>query len=329
MFCPECGKQIKDGVKFCPKCGKKIPEEASEQKTVPEKEQKPPTIQAKHEVESPQPGLPSEQQPRPQPKQKSKAVPILIVLILVVLAVGISTIIYVNSLGNRRTDSSAADAREETEEELDDEDEKGTAAESTEESLAAATEAQTLEEPTEPARSRNTVATTVAVVQEKPVGNLVDISLADFSGLSKVVIQKENVTQSSHVVQSDTNIDNTGWSAFDGRAETSWQEGRADDGVNEYVSAQFDQTYEVKTLTFLLGNHRSQSWFERNNRPKMLRLELGGQTYSVEFPDVMTEYAVVFSEPISADSITVYIGEVYPGTEYRDTVIAEIGVYRN
>lgn len=299
MFCPECGKQIKDGAKFCPKCGKEIL------------------------------GLPSEQQSQQQPEKKNGAIPIVIVPIIIALVVGISAVVYVNYRGNRQSENMAVNERQKlAEEEPENEENVAVESPSTEEQEPAA-EAQTLEEPTEPTDSQTVPVTMAASVQEKPASSLLYTNQADFRGLSKIVIQKENVIQSSHVVQSNNNIDNTGWSAFDGRSETSWQEGSVDDGVDEFVSADFDQTYDVKIMTFLIGNHRSQEWFNRNNRPKVLRVEMGGLTYSVEFPDEMSEYAVVFSEPISADSITVYIEEVYPGTEYRDTVIAEIGVYRN
>lgn len=117
------------------------------------------------------------------------------------------------------------------------------------------------------------------------------------------------------------------WSAFDGLPETSWQEGRSDDGIGESITAGFGASYPIKALTLRLGNHRSQDWYIKNNRPKKLRITMGGQVFEANFSDEMKEHVVVFSSPVWADSMNLMVEEVYSGTTYRDTAIAEVGVY--
>ena len=41
----------------------------------------------------------------------------------------------------------------------------------------------------------------------------------------------------------------------------------------------------------------------------------------------MKEHVVVFSSPVWADSMNLMVEEVYSGTTYHDTAIAEVGVY--
>ncbi len=157
---------------------------------------------------------------------------------------------------------------------------------------------------------------------------------ADLSGLMKVPVARDHVTQSSYLIQNggDTSIDNSGWSAFDGQIETSWQEGNVTDGIGEYVTAAFDRPYQIQAITFCLGNHRvseTTDWYRENNRPRTLLLNLDGQEFTVDFPDEKTEFAVVFSEPVTASSLRTTISAVYAGTKYTDTIISEIGIYGN
>lgn len=153
------------------------------------------------------------------------------------------------------------------------------------------------------------------------------ISQVNLSGKVRAVMLRDTAVASSYIVQSDATIDNSAWSAFDGDNVTSWQEGVEGDGRGEYVGVSFDREYQVEAVTFVLGNHRRDDLYIRNNVPRTLAINLDGQVFEVTFPKEMLEQVVVFSRPVPASSIRVTIQDVYPGTEYTDTVIAEIGVY--
>ncbi len=232
-------------------------------------------------------------------------------------------------------DEEDEDRRRKKDEEDDDEDEEREGDRDREEeglsTTAAATEAEALatEAATTAAQAMTTAAaTTAAPMTNEPVTVSLQYSAqTSFSGLIRAGVVKATAVDSSHVVQRGTTIDNSAWSAFDGQATTSWQEGAAGHGIGEYVGISFDREYQVQVVTFRLGNHRSDSWYVKNDVPKVLSINLGGQVFSVTFPREMVEFAVVLSRPVAASSIRVTVDDVYYGTEYEDATIAEIGVY--
>ncbi len=138
-----------------------------------------------------------------------------------------------------------------------------------------------------------------------------------------------NVNQSSYLVQKTTTIINYGSNAFDGDITTSWQDGTNGNGIGEWLFVSLDKKYNVSAITFDLGNHRSEEWYYKNNRPSHIGILIGGFYYSVVFPDQCKEFCVSFSQPISTDAIKFTVEGSYPGSEYNDMTISEIGVYGN
>lgn len=330
MFCPKCGANLKDGSRFCSKCGSSIGGQGG------------------------RPGYPPQMAASSTPPKKKKGnagliVFLIILLVLVIAGVGMGILYYMNEKkeaellesvraefqeGNE-DDEEDEDRRRKKDEEDDDEDEEREGDRDREEeglsTTAAATEAEALatEAATTAAQAMTTAAaTTAAPMTNEPVTVSLQYSAqTSFSGLIRAGVVKATAVDSSHVVQRGTTIDNSAWSAFDGQATTSWQEGAAGHGIGEYVGISFDREYQVQVVTFRLGNHRSDSWYVKNDVPKVLSINLGGQVFSVTFPREMVEFAVVLSRPVAASSIRVTVDDVYYGTEYEDATIAEIGVY--
>ncbi len=330
MFCPKCGANLKDGSRFCSKCGSSIGGQGG------------------------RPGYPPQMASSSMPPKKKKGntgliVFLIILLVLVIAGVGMGILYYMNEKkeaellesvraefqeGNE-DDEEDEDRRRKKDEEDDDEDEEREGDRDREEeglsTTAAATEAEALatEAATTAAQAMTTAAaTTAAPMTNEPVTVSLQYSAqTSFSGLIRAGVVKATAVDSSHVVQRGTTIDNSAWSAFDGQATTSWQEGAAGHGIGEYVGISFDREYQVQVVTFRLGNHRSDSWYVKNDVPKVLSINLGGQVFSVTFPREMVEFAVVLSRPVAASSIRVTVDDVYYGTEYEDATIAEIGVY--
>lgn len=330
MFCPKCGANLKDGSRFCSKCGSSIGGQGG------------------------RPGYPPQMAASSMPPKKKKGntgliVFLIILLVLVIAGVGMGILYYMNEKkeaellesvraefqeGNE-DDEEDEDRRRKKDEEDDDEDEEREGDRDREEeglsTTAAATEAEALatEAATTAAQAMTTAAaTTAAPMTNEPVTVSLQYSAqTSFSGLIRAGVVKATAVDSSHVVQRGTTIDNSAWSAFDGQATTSWQEGAAGHGIGEYVGISFDREYQVQVVTFRLGNHRSDSWYVKNDVPKVLSINLDGQVFSVTFPREMVEFAVVLSRPVAASSIRVTVDDVYYGTEYEDATIAEIGVY--
>lgn len=342
MFCPKCGNQLKEGVKFCTKCGARMDDlrlentSANQQQAAAKQpEAKPPVAIKPASVRKTPEKNPKDKKPTEKKgKGKTGIILLLILLLIVVLAAGMGAVYYLN----QRNDAALLDSiNKEFSEDDENDTETEKKPEKTESSEAESLEAETtgavmaLQDPTQPAFAA-AVPTTAAMPSYPAaavscsVNYLNQVSLG---GLIRANVVKDVVTQSSHVVQRGSSIDNTGWSAFDGQSTTSWQEGVDGDGLDQYVTAGFDREYQVKAITFLLGNHRSDSWYVKNNRPKTLTINLNGTIFQASFPDEKQEFAVVFSSPVPASAITVTISDVYKGTQYSDTTIAEVGVYGN
>lgn len=316
MFCPKCGANLKDGSRFCSKCGSSIGGQGG------------------------RPGYPPQMAASSMPPKKKKGntgliVFLIILLVLVIAGVGMGILYYMNEKkeaellesvraefqeGNE-DDEEDEDRRRKKDEEDDDEDEEREGDRDREEeglsTTAAATEAEALatEAATTAAQAMTTAAaTTAAPMTNEPVTVSLQYSAqTSFSGLIRAGVVKATAVDSSHVVQRGTTIDNSAWSAFDGQATTSWQEGAAGHGIGEYVGISFDREYQVQVVTFRLGNHRSDSWYVKNDVPKVLSINLGGQVFSVTFPREMVEFAVVLSRPVAASSIRVTVDDVYYG----------------
>ena len=272
MFCPKCGANLKDGSRFCSKCGSSIGGQGG------------------------RPGYPPQMAASSMPPKKKKGntgliVFLIILLVLVIAGVGMGILYYMNEKkeaellesvraefqeGNE-DDEEDEDRRRKKDEEDDDEDEEREGDRDREEeglsTTAAATEAEALatEAATTAAQAMTTAAaTTAAPMTNEPVTVSLQYSAqTSFSGLIRAGVVKATAVDSSHVVQRGTTIDNSAWSAFDGQATTSWQEGAAGHGIGEYVGISFDREYQVQVVTFRLGNHRSDSWYVKNDVPKV------------------------------------------------------------
>ena len=114
---------------------------------------------------------------------------------------------------------------------------------------------------------------------------------------------------------------------FDGDDTTSWQEGVDGYGEGEMVSVSLSHTYEVKYLSFKLGNWRNEYYYTGNSKPKTMTITVGDYSTQITFEDAWKVQWVGFSRPIPASSVSIRIDEVYPGKQWKDTVICEMTVY--
>ena len=133
---------------------------------------------------------------------------------------------------------------------------------------------------------------------------------------------------SSELVQSDPTINNSPIRAFDGDVASSWQEGADGFGEGQSITARFNEPVSVACMKLRLGNWKSEEAYQRNGRPQTLQIDLGGQSYTIEFPDEMKEHYVVFSEPMpNVDSVVFTIGQTY-NSYFPDCCISEIEFFK-
>ena len=76
-----------------------------------------------------------------------------------------------------------------------------------------------------------------------------------------------------------------------------------------------------------MGNWRNQQNYDMNSRPKDITVWLDEQSYSITVPDGKTEYCIAFSSEVECSELYIRIESVYPGSDYDDTCISEIGIY--
>lgn len=164
---------------------------------------------------------------------------------------------------------------------------------------------------------------TEKVKAETSVKKASEVSLSSYikAGVS-------SASASSELVQADRpDISNAASKAVDGDVITSWQEAVNGYGEGEYIDINLNNKYDIRAITFNMGNWRDKENYNVNSRPKDITIWLGSESYKVTIPDGMTQYCVEFSSAVEANKVTVRVDSVYAGSEYDDTCISEITIY--
>ena len=129
------------------------------------------------------------------------------------------------------------------------------------------------------------------------------------------------------------------WSVNDGLLSTPWSEAADGPGIGEWVMLEFPGTIEIHSIGVSVGYDRdaddklrSPEVFENNNRLKRATLAFStGEQITLDFADERGVQLIPLARApgpnIRTDSVKLMIEEVYPGTVYDDTCIAEIEVW--
>ena len=120
--------------------------------------------------------------------------------------------------------------------------------------------------------------------------------------------------------------------AIDSALETAWVEGVSGSGVGEWLELQFPGTVEVHSIALDVGYDRDQDIFSANNRIKRATFIFSnGEQVTLDFSDsrgLQTIPLVRAPGPnVETTYVKVVIEEVFPGSKYDDTCLAEIGVW--
>lgn len=336
-FCPKCGHKfircstcgdiITRPIKFCPKDGTKIPEnqlgefptaeEVDVGMNIEETTVKSPHENKKNKVDA----KPRKSSSESSESNKKRMILIGIIITLGLLILGTGSYFLTNSLlGKDRQDTQIAD------ESTDDSQTMVGDVQYSANKPAVAEEApsNTAEQPKEEISNDVTFES-----QEKDLtkisAKVTKATSSAYSSLRKVRISE--AYSSSVVTDNGPMYNNEASQMVDGDETSSWQEGAQGDGIGENVYFTFNQEYKVKYITFKMGNWRDKERYNKNNRPKEISLELGGQEYKLAFPDGKKEYMVEFSDSLPASDLYLEIRSVYKGSEWDDTCISEMTVY--
>ena len=123
--------------------------------------------------------------------------------------------------------------------------------------------------------------------------------------------------------------------AHDRSMEKVWCEGVEGTGIGESLTFTFRTTKEnttglgVTSCAIGIGHQGSETLFRENGRPKVLELSLDGVPKALlHLKDIMGlqrfEIPKLVLERPSEHSLALKIVEVFPGTKFEDTCIAEV-----
>jgi hypothetical protein len=120
--------------------------------------------------------------------------------------------------------------------------------------------------------------------------------------------------------------------AFDGVPETGWSEGADGSGVGKTVSITFTKPVTVDRIAVIPGWFDAR-FFRMNNRVRSMAIQSDTFKTTTSFADSMTAQNVSFTGlgkgPFTFTTITFMITDVYRGTDWDDTPIAEIQFFMN
>ena len=114
---------------------------------------------------------------------------------------------------------------------------------------------------------------------------------------------------------------------YDGDKTTNWTEGKSGAGLGEYVMLRFDDTYAIKEFTILTGSHykKDNTYFVKNNRPKAVTLCFSdGSSEYILLKDSREYQEFTFSDYHYTNYVKIIIEDIYEGTHWSDTIIAEV-----
>jgi hypothetical protein len=134
-----------------------------------------------------------------------------------------------------------------------------------------------------------------------------------------------------------------GQNAIDMDPSTAWAVRTGSSGIGESlavdvapISGYFAGSLKVSQLRIVNGYAQNDDLFRKNNRVKKIRIESSyyeGDTPKVDNPPVVLELAdtrepqiLAFPRPLFISKFTITILEVYKGSRYDDTCLAEVGV---
>lgn len=296
-ICPRCNAQLPDDSEFCAVCGTNLKEawiaQDQMQNQIPEKT-----------------------------SGKKWIVVVIIVVILAAAAAG-AGIFAVRSMREK-----SEEAEKRAERELKDEEQDPEASDDEEEKDKEKKDTDDAEAEKE-SEDEDSKTKEEAAVEEKKItaadvkASLVDSANAKIADYTEIPL----VSATASSVVSQEGYDNSAIVAFDGKDETSWQEGVDGYGIGEYLTAYFQGTHDVKYIALKLGNWRSDDYYYQNCRPKKFTIQISDFSAQITVPDEKKEFFVELNEEYPAEAIRITIDDVYPGYQWEDTCIAEVKLY--
>ena len=122
------------------------------------------------------------------------------------------------------------------------------------------------------------------------------------------------------------NVKNDDYSSDENEGFAAWVEGRSGDGIGEGLDFELKQAAPVAKIAIRPGYGKTEDLFKANNRPKIVTITLDDEyTFDAELQDIDEQQLIPlpgYVKPVK--KVSLRIKEVYHGSRYQDTAIADV-----
>jgi hypothetical protein len=112
---------------------------------------------------------------------------------------------------------------------------------------------------------------------------------------------------------------------FKGLSGLAWVEGKAGNGIGEWVTVEFDSLRKVNSVIVRNGYQKNDDIFSKNNRVRQLRVQFSqGETRTFILADRSGSELLQLSKPLETYWLKFTIDDVWAGNKYTDTAISQL-----
>jgi hypothetical protein len=105
----------------------------------------------------------------------------------------------------------------------------------------------------------------------------------------------------------------------------AWVEGKAGQGVGEWITVEFDELRTINSVMLRTGYQKNADIFAKNGRVRQLRMLFSnGETMALTLADRAGPETLKLERPVKAYWIKFTIEAVYPGKAYTDTALSKL-----
>ena len=157
------------------------------------------------------------------------------------------------------------------------------------------------------------------------------LMLAAFQIYAEAYIRSAEATSTFSEWLSGEEVVYDALNAFDGKSDTIWCEGKSDSGTKETLTVTFYEPITIDEIRIING-FAHKDLYKKNNRVKKLNIacvdEDWGPAADFTLKDGCEDFqSIHLEEDAKATAVIFTIEDVYRGTKYNDTCIAEIRFY--
>ncbi len=143
--------------------------------------------------------------------------------------------------------------------------------------------------------------------------------------LASAEVLKVKSVRASSTAPEDAGISYAPEKAVDSRVSTYWAEGEDSAGLGDWIEFNFGKEVTISRIVFYGGNWDSHEFFRRHNRPKRVQLKFSDRSSQhIEIADKMERQVIALEKPVKTRMVRLVLKEVYPGTTFNVTCIAEV-----